>query len=169
MPVLVKEVMLKVPDVVTISNKATIGEAVEMFATKEVGCMPMLDERGNLVGFLTDGDIVYYVVNRLRLMQTIGENYKSRYPDPRHSNYFSMLLKHCTNEPAYDAASHRVVTIGEDDTVRRATELMHKKSIKDIPVLDENHKLVGLITHNDIIMGLFNEYLEDPEAVCIDF
>lgn len=166
MAVLVKEVMIKNP--VTISNKATLGEAVEMFAHKEIGCMPMLDENGRLVAMLTDGDVVYYVVSELRLMKTLGANFRERFPDPKCHNYFTMLLKNCTHEPAYEAATHHVITINEDENVRKAAELMYKKSLEDIPVVDEDKNLVGVITRNDIIQGIFHDYLEDPDAVCVE-
>lgn len=167
MAVLVKEVMIK--DVITIDSKATIGDAVALFAEKEVGCLPMLDENGNITALLSDGDIVYYVVNQLRLMQTNGKVYGGRLvPDPKCTNYFSLLLKNCVDKPAYDAATHRVVTVNEDQSVRRCAELMQKKHLKNIPVTDEDGKLVGLITRNDIINGLFNDYLADPDAVCIE-
>ena len=78
MAVLVKEVMIK--DIVTLSDKATIGEAVETFATKEIGCLPMVDENGNLTAFLSDGDIVNYVVSNVRLAETESKNYRYRYP-----------------------------------------------------------------------------------------
>ena len=123
MAVLVKEVMIK--DIVTLSDKATIGQAIEIFAEKEIGCLPMVDENGNLTAFLSDGDIVYYVVNHLRLMQTSAAAYGGRLlPDPKCTNYFSMLIKNCVDQPAYDAATHRVVTINEDQPVRKAAELM---------------------------------------------
>ena len=59
MAVLVREVMIKDP--VTLKDTATIGEAVEVFAEKRVGCLPMVDAQGNLTAFLSDGDIVDYV------------------------------------------------------------------------------------------------------------
>ena len=167
MAVLVKEVMIK--DIVTLSDKATIGQAIEIFAEKEIGCLPMVDENGNLTAFLSDGDIVYYVVNHLRLMQTSAAAYGGRLlPDPKCTNYFSMLLKNCVDQPAYDAATHRVVTINEDQPVRKAAELMQKKHLKHMPVLNDDNKLVGIITRNDIIHGLFSDYLADPDAVCIE-
>ncbi|MEE0510628.1 MAG: CBS domain-containing protein [Peptococcaceae bacterium] len=166
MAVLVKDVMIK--DVVTISDKATIGEAVEIFATKEIGCLPMVDENGALTAFLSDGDIVYYVVSNVRLAETESKNYRYRYPKEICTNYFTMLLQKCVGKPAYNAATHRVVTVAETDTVRRTAEIMQKKHLKHLPVLDENGKLIGLITRNDIINGLFRDYLEDPDAPCIE-
>ena len=166
MAVLVKEVMIK--DIVTLSDKATIGEAVETFATKEIGCLPMVDENGNLTAFLSDGDIVNYVVSNVRLAETERKNYRYRYPKEICTNYFTMLLKNCVDKPAYNAATHRVVTVSEADTVRRTAEIMQKKHLKHLPVLSEDGKLVGLITRNDIINGLFRDYLEDPDAPCIE-
>ena len=64
MAVLVQDVMIK--NIETISDEATIGEAVEIFAKKRVGCLPMVDENGLLTGFLSDGDIVDYVVRNVR-------------------------------------------------------------------------------------------------------
>ena len=64
MAVLVREVMIKNP--VTLKDTATIGEAVEAFAEKKVGCLPLVDAQGNLTAFLSDGDIVDYVVRNVR-------------------------------------------------------------------------------------------------------
>lgn len=167
MAVLVKDVMIK--DIVTLNDKATIGDAVELFAEKEVGCLPMVDENGKLTGFLSDGDIVYYVVSTLRLLQTESSAYGGRLiPDSKCTNYFTLLLKNCVDKPASEAATHRVVTISEVETVRKAAELMQRKHLKHVPVLDENGKICGLITRNDIINGLFRDYLANPDAPCIE-
>ncbi|MEE0435286.1 MAG: CBS domain-containing protein [Peptococcaceae bacterium] len=166
MAVLVKEVMIK--DIVTINEKATIGDAVEMFAEKKIGCLPVVDDNGNLVAFLSDGDIVYYVAGNLRLMQTQSKAYAGRlFPDPKCTNYFTLLLKNCVDHNVLEAATHHVVTVDAYQSVRRAAELMQKKHLKQAPVLEEG-KLVGLITRNDIIHGLFNDYLANPDAPCIE-
>ncbi len=166
MAVLVRDVMIK--DIVTLNDKATIGDAVETFAEKEIGCLPMVDDNGTLVAFLSDGDIVSYVVNNVRLAEVESKHYRYRYPKETCTNYFTMLLKNCVDKPAYNAATHRVVTVSEVDTVRRTSELMQKKHLKHLPVLDEDGRLVGIITRNDIINGLFKDYLDDPDAPCIE-
>ena len=116
MAVLVRDVMIK--DIVTLNDKATIGDAVETFAEKEIGCLPMVDDNGTLVAFLSDGDIVSYVVNNVRLAEVESKNYRYRYPKETCTNYFTMLLKNCVDKPAYNAATHRVVTGSDVDTVR---------------------------------------------------
>ena len=157
MAVLVKDVMLK--DIITLSDEATIGEAVEIFAGKRVGCLPLVD--GN--GFLSDGDIVDYVVRNVRRRNNQYNNIRAWYQ----VDCFGSYLRHCVDDKAYAAATHHVITVESTDTVRQVSQLIQKKHLKHVPVV-ENGKLVGMITRNDIINGLFKDYLADPDAVCVE-
>ena len=59
------------------------------------------------------------------------------------------------------------ITVEATDTVRNVSKLIQKKHLKHIPVLDEG-KFVGIITRNDIINGLFKDYLANPDAECVE-
>jgi CBS domain-containing protein len=48
-----------------------------------------------------------------------------------------------------------VITINENATVEEAATLMVEKKIKRIPVLNDNHELVGIISRKDIMNYLF--------------
>ncbi|MDO4281403.1 MAG: CBS domain-containing protein [Peptococcaceae bacterium] len=161
MAVLVKDVMLK--DIVTISDEATIGDVVEIFAKKKIGCLPMVDENGLLTAFLSDGDIVDYVVRNVRRRNNQYNHVRAWYQ----VDCFSSYLKKCVDDKAYAAATHHVITVESTETVKKVSQLFQKKHLKHIPVLDEG-KLVGMVTRNDIINGLFKDYLENPDAVCIE-
>ena len=163
MAVLVKDVMLK--NVVTISDEATLGQAIKVFADKQIGSLPMVDKDGHLTAYLSDGDVVYYVISTLRLLRTESKNYRYRYPE--NEDFFTPLLKNCVCDRAYDAATHRVITAEPDETVRHAAEIMAKKNLKAMPVV-ENGKVVGLLNRNEIVQGLFKNYLKDPEAECVE-
>lgn len=161
MAVLVRDVMIKDP--ITLSDKATIGEAVELFAEKKVGCVPMVDEDGRLTAFLSDGDIVDYVVRNVRRRNAQYNHVRSWYQ----VDCFGSYLNACVKDGAYGAATHHVITVESTDTVRSVSQLIQKKHLKHIPVLDEG-KLVGVITRNDIINGLFKDYLANPDAPCVE-
>ena len=161
MAVLVKDVMLK--DIITLSDEATIGESVEIFAGKRVGCLPLVYGNGILTGFLSDGDIVDYVVRNVRRRNNQYNNIRAWYQ----VDCFGSYLRHCVDDKAYAAATHHVITVESTDTVRQVSQLIQKKHLKHVPVV-ENGKLVGMITRNDIINGLFKDYLADPDAVCVE-
>ncbi len=161
MAVLVRDVMIENP--VTLSDEATIGEAVEVFADKKVGCLPLVDKSGALTAFLSDGDIVDYVVRNVRRHNNQYNHIRSWYQ----VDCFGSYLKKCVDDHAYQAATHHVITVEATDTVRNVSKLIQKKHLKHIPVLDEG-KFVGIITRNDIINGLFKDYLANPDAECVE-
>ncbi|MEE0435792.1 MAG: CBS domain-containing protein [Peptococcaceae bacterium] len=161
MAVLVRDVMIKNP--ITLNEKATIGQAVEVFAEKKVGCLPLVDDNGRLTAFLSDGDIVDYVVRNVRRRNNQYYNIRAWYQ----VDCFGSYLKACVNDGAYGAASHNVITVESTDTVRSVSQLIQKKHLKHVPVLDEG-KFVGIITRNDIINGLFKDYLANPDAECVE-
>ncbi len=50
--------------------------------------------------------------------------------------------------------STELVTVTPDDTVAVARDLMSKKKIRHLPVVDNGGKLVGLVTQTDILAAL---------------
>jgi acetoin utilization protein AcuB len=63
----VKEVMVKKRDVLTISPDAPIEDAAYLMAKNHIGCLPVVDEEGVLVGIITDGDILIHLTRLLGL------------------------------------------------------------------------------------------------------
>ena len=57
---------------------------------------------------------------------------------------------------AKDLMSSPVVTIQENSTVLDAAQLMLKKDVSALPVLDASERLVGILTHSDF--GLSPKY-----------
>jgi CBS domain-containing protein len=43
------------------------------------------------------------------------------------------------------------VTIHEEEDISSATKIMAERNINRLPVMDENGKLVGIITRGDVI------------------
>ena len=54
--VLVKEVMT--PDPETIAPNAPLSEAAERMTRLKIGCLPVVDEKGTVVGIVTESDFV---------------------------------------------------------------------------------------------------------------
>lgn len=55
-------------------------------------------------------------------------------------------------------------TIGPDDTIKRAAELMHQHRIGALPVVEKDGLLVGIITESDIFRILINWFNEEMAA-----
>ncbi len=63
-----------------------------------------------------------------------------------------------------DYMSTGLITAKANDKVVEALKIFQKKKIGRLPVLDENNKLVGLLTKGDITNGLLNALQRDYQA-----
>ena len=112
----VAEIMIR--NVETIGPGATIQEAAERMKSENVGSLPVcLDSR--LLGALTDRDITVRVTAEGR--------------DPR-----TTLVR--------DAMSHPVVTVRPQQELADAEQLMHDHQVRRLPVVEQDGRLVGLVT-----------------------
>lgn len=158
---LVRDIMFTDP--VTISTDATIGDAVDLFSHKQVGSLMVVDGEGRLMGFLSDGDIIDYVVRNVRKKNRQLNHVRSWYQ----VDCFHQYLKSCVSDSIQNAYTERPYTVEANDSVREAARLINRKHLRHLPVIDKG-QLVGFITRKSIINGLFSDYLDNPDAPCVE-
>ena len=112
---------LMVTDVVTIEPSTSVVDAASRMIQEEKGPLPIV-EGGRPVAIVTDRDIVAHVVAEGR--------------DP-------------TSTTVDDIASRELVTIGPDQDVNEARQLMDQYQLDRILVV-EGDRLVGIISEADI-------------------
>src|SRR5919201_2591 len=112
----VADVMIE--DVVTIDTNATITEAAQRMREANVGALPVV-EAGRLHGILTDRDIVVRAV-------AVGVNPSS------------VRVGDCATRELASARQHW--------SVDRALRLMSECQIGRLPVVDEDDRIVGIVT-----------------------
>ena len=106
-----------VSDVVTIEPSTIVADAARQMIQQEKGPLPVV-EGGRPVGIVTDRDIVAHVVAEGR--------------DP-------------SSTTVDDIATHDLVTIGPDQDVNDARQLMHQHQLDRI-LVGEGDRLVGIIS-----------------------
>ncbi len=120
----VSDVMTR--DVVKVKPSATIVEAARKMAENNVGSVIVVDEKDDrlVVGILTEGDIVFRVVAEGR--------------DPR----TTLVEEVMTKNP---------IVVSEDTPLHIAADLMRRKNIGHLPVVDSAGRLVGIVSRSDIV------------------
>jgi CBS domain-containing protein len=108
----VKDVMLKNP--VTVSEDESILDAVKRMAELNIGAIPVVNERGEVVGIFSERDLLKRVVAR-------GLSYETKIKDVM------------TKNP---------VTISPDASVDEAKRVMAKIKARHLPVIDKDGRLV---------------------------
>lgn len=119
------EVMRTGKDCPAVMDSATLGECYEamIHAPKRSGAAAIIDCSNKLVGIITHGDFFRMFKSPQRTMDC-------------------PIKDVMTTSPKY---------IGKDDRVTEAMQLMKTHAIDELPVVDSDHKLVGLIDVQDLI------------------
>jgi len=145
----VKDVMTK--GLVTLKKEMPVKEAAEIFAKESIGGAPVVDEGGNLIGIVSESDLIMRDV-RLHFPTFIqlldGYIYL-----PRSLEKFESEFKRAVGARVGDVMTTDVATIDENATVEDAATLMVEKDIDRVPVMADG-KLVGIISKSDLVKAI---------------
>jgi len=117
--------------VISVDAAITVNEAAKMMEDAKVGAVIVMEDNSP-VGIITDRDLSIKVV--------------------AHAYQITAPVKQIMSSPLF--------SIGSDESVRIAADLMHDREIRKLPVIDDG-KVVGIITSTDIVNLLAVSVEED--------
>lgn len=149
---LVSEVMTR--NVVTLIPELTVQQAWTQMLKNQVKAMPVVDSTGKVVGILTDEDLLERAGLHQRLSVAIRLT----------SEEINQEIKSLKASPlrVKDVMTSPVITAKENETLGLATSRMVKSGLKRLPVVDEDGKLVGVLSRLDILRQVANVNYETP-------
>jgi len=121
---LAKDIMTPGPRCV--DENDTLVDAARLMASLDVGALPICGEDKRLKGMVTDRDIV---------VKCIAQG-----GDPASTTAGSL-------------GEGKPITVGADDDIEEALEVMKRYQVRRLPVID-GHDLVGIISQADIALSL---------------
>jgi acetoin utilization protein AcuB len=125
------------PDPITVSPELSIAEALEQMRNDGVHRYPVVDDKGKLVGIVTDEDLLYASPSSVTSL-TVWE--------------ITYLLNQVKVK---EAMAKKVITVKEDCPIEDAAGMMRENKVSGLPVM-RGDQLVGIITESD----LFDVFLE---------
>lgn len=141
----------------TLNPSNTIAEAVGMFRTasleegKRIFGLMVIDENDRLVGMLSIYDILIFV-------QPKHVHVWSEIEDLEAQTLFGELLDRVKSVQVSDIMTTSVVTVKPQTHVMAIADLMIKRHIRRLPVVEGNH-LVGIVYISDLFYHLLNKFL----------
>jgi CBS domain-containing protein len=119
---------MKIKDLMTTEVKCcasrdTLNTAAQIMWENDIGCIPVVDEEGSVVGLLTDRDLCMSV-------------YLQRVP--------------LTGAPVTSAMSKQVFSCAANDDLKEAQKVMREKQVRRLPVTDPKGRLAGIISIADM-------------------
>ncbi len=137
----VKDIM-KAP-VVTINQDATLCEAIGLLSSTGVIDLPVVDSSGNLVGIVSEADIVRLLLPTYQEITDVD----AALLDPTLMEDRALSVR---NRPVHSIMTSKVVTANENDSVLKAASIMMSRRIRRIPVV-RNGKPIGSVSRMDIL------------------
>jgi len=162
---LVNEVMT--PAVVKLREDDTLGEATTLMSQRKVAGAPVVDKDDNLVGMLSERDILEYAASKegvgleVRTLSFVTLPYDRIVRDEE----LCRRYKRVGETKVADAMNEEVVTVDVDDTVEGALETMLRLGFNRLPVVS-NRKLVGIIARQNVLVAMCRELGEGRPRVC---
>ena len=132
---LVREVMTA--PAVTVSERATVKEAISLLDRHDIAALPVLDARGQLVGVVSEADVIRETV----------------LPDPRVRDLPVRLTTTPVLARVADVMSNHPLTVTGGTELATAADLLTSTVVKSLPVV-EHGRVVGMLSRRDIIRVL---------------
>jgi CBS domain-containing protein len=132
---LVKDVMTQDP--ITVVPSVGIKAAMTKLAFAGITSMPVVDEEQHLCGIVSEADLIRDVAD-----------------DPRAHERPITIHPVTPAQTVEDVYTRTPVTVGPQDDVTAAVDLMTAKGFKSLPVVDHEHRLVGMVSRSDVLRAL---------------
>jgi CBS domain-containing protein len=142
---LASDVMVR--NVVSVRPDTDVADAIKLLAEHDVSALPVLDDAGNLVGMLSEADLIHRV--------EIGTE--------KHRPWWVEAVTGASTLATEFAKSHGkkvgevmatgVISVSEGTPLSEIAALFERKRIKRVPVVKDG-KLVGIVSRSNLIQAL---------------
>ena len=156
----VRDIMTK--EVMTVKADTSVNDIAKLMGQHDISGVPVVDDQNQVIGIITELDLIIRN-GRLELPHFIQIMDLGRIPLewPSHAQE---RMRHMLGTQASDVMTSKVTTIGPDAEIEDLAELMTKRRINPVPVV-ENNRLIGIISRANLIDMMAAELGEaDPAA-----
>ena len=147
-----KEIMTT--DVIVAKQDDSIADVANMLIAEKIGGLPVVDSENRVVGIISETDILKkekYIEAQLYINLLQGLIFLDDLKK------VEIDIKQVAAYKVGELMSKDIIKVHEDDKFDDVANVMIKKSINRVPVVDDDNKLKGIICRYDIIKALYNE------------
>ncbi len=149
-----KDIMSSQP--ISASKEQTVKEALDLLAKHGISGLPVVDENDKVIGIISDTDIIRYSEQKSIVPHTGSSFWISPYTEIAElaSVRSGFELLHKTQ--LENVMTKKVYSVTEDTPASDVAKLMNRRNINRIPVVNDDGKLVGIVTRADLIQCMAN-------------
>ena len=122
----------------TLGLNQSVSEALDIMSASKVERLPVVDQKGKLLGLVTESLIASNTPNNSSSLSVFELNYLLN----------KLQIK--------DIMIKEPITVGPDALLEEAATLLDINDIGCLPVVDNDNTLIGIITHGDIFKAIID-------------
>ena len=146
----VEDIMTR--EIVSVPTHMRVGQVARVFREHQLSGLPVVDEDGELVGIITELDMVkrHARPQMPAFLPLLGAYL------PLGTKEYKESLRRITGVVAEDIMTTPVNTISPDASIEDAATVMVSNRSNPLPVVDDDGHMVGIISRTDIL-GVIEE------------
>jgi CBS domain-containing protein len=141
-----------VSNVITVGVNASIGEVATILLNNHISAAPVVDERGELVGMVSEGDLI----RRPEIGTTKRHSWWLELISTQRASATEYIKSH--SRKVADVMTRDVITAKPDTPLGDIAATLERKRIKRVPIV-EGGKLVGIVSRANIVQALATKKL----------
>ena len=149
-------------DVTVVSPETAVATVVELLLLAPFRVLPIVDEQWHLQGIVSTGDLI----NAGLLPMRRGLVRTARELDHLTAEAVSSSLEAAqhSHRSVQDIMNRHVRTIRPEQTIREAAQMLLETRLRNLPVVDTNGTLLGMVTRADLLHTIRTSPLMSPHA-----
>ena len=135
----------------SVNAEQTLQDVIELLAKHRFSGVPVVDADNKVIGVISDTDIIRYsqTISIIPLSNLSG--WISPYADISDLTSVRKGFELLHKTKVDQVMTKKVYTIGEDATATDVAQVMNRRKINRVPVVDNDEKLVGIVTRSDMV------------------
>ena len=129
-------------EVWTVRSETSLKDAADILVRKRISGLPVVDAENHVVGVLSEGDIVYKERGEAEKKSLLERWLELPLPD---------VVSKLEARTVGQAMSAPAVTIGPKRPLTEAANRMVDEAVNRLPVVDDDWKLIGIVTRADLV------------------
>lgn len=149
--------------VATVHLETPVATIVELLLQAPFHVLPVVDERNQLRGILSTGDLI----NAGLLPMRRGLVRTARELDTQTAEAIASSLaeaQRSSSRTAQNIMHRQVRTIGPDASIREAAQILIDTQLRNLPVVDGTGTLLGIVTRADLLQAIRTSPLMSQDA-----
>ena len=147
----------------------SVRDVLEKFATYRIGGMPIVDAEHRIVGYISDGDLMRHLgrstnsdISYFTFAMAFPGYFDGLAAVNTETDDMDELRRNVTeicHKNAMEVGVKRVITVTAVDDLVQVSAILAQRKIKKVPVIDENRKVIGIVSRGDVVRAVVRTFL----------